>query len=108
MIVAISGWRSGEQGVDPGEQVERWDFVSIHQGAEADAPFFRSVAIFSGENHGRLGESPAHGELATGPAQPCLEIRAVVVGGEHGGIVPVKPAPGQEDTRGFRPRFPAG
>ena len=75
---------AGEEGVDAGEEFDGGDFASVHDASQSIAPGFRGAAFFAGKEEGGLGKTTADGELPAGAAQPCLEVGAVGLGGEHG------------------------
>lgn len=103
------GWcsrRTCQQGVYPGEQIQRWHFPAFEDDSQAGSPFVHRAAFRGGERHRGFCQASAHRELAAGPAQPGFEIGAVAFGAEHaasrGSIV----RRGQEFTRLRRWRKP--
>lgn len=94
--------------INPGQQIEGWDFISLQQGPQAVSPLLSRSALFGSQHHGCLAEPAACCELATGPAQPGLEVRAVVLWCEHAHDKRQSSASGQDDSRGLRDLLPTG
>lgn len=94
--------------INPGQQVERWDFISLKQGPEAGSPLVRCSALFGGQHQGGLAEASACCKLAASAAQPGLEVRAIVLRCEHAHKKRSCLASGQDDSRGLRDLLPTG
>lgn len=94
--------------INPGQQVEGRNFISLKQSPEAGSPLVRSSSFFRSQHHGSLAEASACCELAAGAAQPGLEVGAVILRGEHAHKKRSSCGSGQGDSRGLRDLLPTG
>lgn len=81
--------------------------MAFEDDSQAGSPFVHRAAFRGGERHRGFRQASADGELATGPAQPGVEIRAVGLGGEHAASRGPIATRGQEFATGLSSGVPA-
>ncbi len=77
-----AGWTC-QQGVDPRQEVERGDFIALQQHPQPGPPFVHGAAFLGGQDHRRLSQTAADGELFACPFQPRLKIGPVFFSCKH-------------------------
>lgn len=74
--------RAGEEGVDPGDQIEGGCRVAVENTAEFLTPVLGGVAFGTSEEDGEFAETPTGCQQLAGAGQPGLEEG--LGGGGHG------------------------
>lgn len=84
LLGIVGGFRgAGQQGIDPGQQVERWGGVFLQHIAEIGGPMGGALAFLAGKNERDFRKTTAARELLAGAPQPAFEIGAFGASVKH-------------------------